>query len=327
MSDTSTSPDKLQVLRDRIASAASPAERVEAIMELAEEIWLRDPAAVRPLLQQIVAEADSAGRPCDGGRAAFMLGELSRRAGDLDAAARYAETVFKVAAATGDRRIRAYGLNLSGCIHGDRSELQSALECFEQYLEVARQIGSGQGERAALNQLACVHAVRGDLDKALDFYRRCLAANTEAGDAHGRATSYLNIGWTFTAMGRWTEATENLYRSIALCEEHGYTAPLASARMGLGELSLKRSEYDDAAFMFRTIVETEKKNQRAGNVYRGALTNLGWAYFRRGSLERSCPAVRGCRRPPPAWDRLPLPSRARAGAGLARCSRRSRGSS
>jgi DNA-binding NtrC family response regulator/tetratricopeptide (TPR) repeat protein len=287
MSDKPTSPDKLQALRDRIASAATPAERVEAAMELAEEIWLKDPATVRPLLEQVVAEADAAGRTKDKGRAAYMLGELLRRAGDLDGALRYAEMVFKVADATGDLRVRASGLNLVGTIHEQRGESQSALESFEEYLRISREIGFGKGERSALNQLACAHALRGDLDKALDRYQQCLEANTKAGDAHGRATSLYNIGWTLAAMGRWTEAIENLHRAMALCEEHGFSDPLASTRMTLGELLLKRSEYDDAAFAFRAVIDAERENQRSGYVYREALTNLGWTHFRKGDLAQA----------------------------------------
>jgi DNA-binding NtrC family response regulator/tetratricopeptide (TPR) repeat protein len=287
MSGETTPPDKLQQLRARVETAATPAERVEATFALANELWRSDPVTVRPLLEQVVAEADAAGRPIDGGRAAYMLGELSRRAGDLEGAIRYAETVFKVAEATGDRRIRAFGLNLAGCVHEQRGEFRAGLECFEEYLSITRQTGMGAAERGALNQLAGAHALRGDLENALERYRQCLEANTKASDVHGRATSYFNIGWTLSSMGRWAEATENLYRSIALCEEHGFNDPLASARMGLGELSLKRSEYDDAAFMFRTIVETERKNQRSGNVYRGALTNLGWTHFRKGDLAQA----------------------------------------
>ncbi len=287
MNDADGTPDKLQQLRARADSAATPAERVEATMELAEEIWLKDPATVRPLLEQIVAGADDAGRSCDGGRAAYMLGEMLRRAGDLDGAARYAELVIKVSAATGDPRVRAYGLNLAGIMHEERGELQSALECFTEYLGITRQIGSGQGERSALNELACVYSLQGDLGKALECYRQCLEANSKVGDAHGRATSLYNVGWTLAAMGRWTEATENFYRAIALCEEHGFRDPLASTRMSLGELLLKRSEYDDAAFAFRAVIEAERQSQRSGEVYREALSHLGWTHFHKGDFAQA----------------------------------------
>jgi hypothetical protein len=53
----SVSSDKLQVLRDRIASASTPAERVEATPKLAEAIWLSDSVTVRSLLEQVMAEA------------------------------------------------------------------------------------------------------------------------------------------------------------------------------------------------------------------------------------------------------------------------------
>ncbi len=287
MAGEKTPPDKLKQLRERVDSAATPAERVQATLLLAEEIWLKDPATVKPLLEQIVAEADAAGRPCDRGRAAHMLGEMLRRAGDLDGAARYAEIVFKVADATGDRPSRAYGLSLAGTIHSERGDLQSALRCFQEYLEVVRQIGSGQGEPWALNDIACIYARQGELGKALEYYRQSLAANTRFANVHARATSYYNIGWTLAAMGCWTEATENLYRAIALCEEHGFRDPLASTRMTLGELLLKRSEYDDAAFAFRAVIEAERDNQRSGEVCREALSHLGWTHFRHGDLAQA----------------------------------------
>ena len=287
MSSSTDEADKLQALRAQVELAANPAERVEATLKLAEKLWLSDPVTAKPLLEQVVAEADAAGRPKDRGRAAYMLGELLRRAGDLDGSARCAELVFKVADATGDRRLRASGLNLVGCIHEQRGESQSALECFEEYLEICRQIGFGKGERSALNQLACAYALRGDLGKAIERYEQCLEADTKAGDAHGRATSLYNIGWTLAAMGRWTEATENFHRAMALCEEHGFNDPLAAARMSLGELSLKRSDYEDAALMFRTVVEAERENRRSGGVYREALTNLGWTHFRKGDLAQA----------------------------------------
>ena len=73
--------------RERVNSALTPAKRVEATLALGEELWLSDPVAARPLLEQVLADADAAGRASDGGRAAYMLGELLRRTGDLDGAA------------------------------------------------------------------------------------------------------------------------------------------------------------------------------------------------------------------------------------------------
>jgi DNA-binding NtrC family response regulator/tetratricopeptide (TPR) repeat protein len=284
MSAPTAPPDKLKQLRARVDAAATPAERIEATLALAEAIWLSDPVTAKPLLEQILAEADAAGRTKDKGRAAYMLGELLRRAGDLEGAARCAELVFKVADAIADRRTRASGLNLLGIIYRERYDLQSALRCYREYLEISRQTGYAQGERIALNELGGVYGLQGDLDEALVHYRLCLEANTKAGHARGRAISLYNIGWTLAALGRWTEATESYYGSIALCEEHGFSDPLAEARMALGELSLMRSDHENAALMFRAVVEEERAKRQLGRIYREALSDLGWTHFRTGDL-------------------------------------------
>jgi len=286
MSGASVPPDRLQALRDRVASAAVPTERVEATLELAEELWLSDPVAARPLLEYVLVEADAAGRTKDGGRAAYMLGELRRRAGDLDGAKQCAETVFRVAKATADRRARAKGLNLLAIIHRERSEFQSALDCFKELLEISRQVGYEQGERIALNGLGGVYGLKGEFEGALSYYHLSLKAN-RTGDVHDRAVGLYNIGWTLAAMGRWTEATENFHRAIALCEEHGFYNPLAAARMALGELSLKRSDYEAAALMFRTVIAGERGTQHSGRMYRDVLSSLGWTHFRKGDLAQA----------------------------------------
>ncbi|HTW90620.1 MAG TPA: sigma 54-interacting transcriptional regulator [bacterium] len=287
MSGTTDAPDKVRALRAQLAAATTPAERVEAALLLAEALWLSDPVEARPLLEQVLAEADAAARLKEKGRAAYMLGELLRRAGDLDGAARCAETVFQVADATADRRVRASGLNLLGIIHREHGELQSALDYFKQLLEASREIESEQGERIALNELGGVFGLQGEFGEALACYQQCLTANTKAGYARGRAMSLYNIGWTLAAMGRWTEATQSFHRSIALCEEHEFADPLASARMALGELSLKRSDYETAVLMFRAVIEGERGKQRSGQVYREAFSDLGWTHFRNGDLAQA----------------------------------------
>jgi len=284
MSENDSRPDRLQALRARAESAATRADRVKTELLLAEELWLKDPASAKPLLTQAFADAGATGATTDWLRAASMLSELLRRSGDLDGSARHAELILRIAKTTGDKRTRATGLNLVGMIHQERGELQRALECFEEFLQASRDSGFAQGERSALSQLAGVYGLRGELDKALSCNRQCLEASIAAGDTFGRAIDLHNIGWTLESMGRWTEATEHFHRTIALCEEYNYRDLLLSARMQLGELSLNRSDLENAAFMFRVVVDSERTTQQAGRLYREALSNLGWTHFRAGDL-------------------------------------------
>jgi len=287
MSATIGPSDKLQALRARVTSATAPAERVKATLLLAEELWLTSPAEAEPLLEQVVHGAEVAVEPRTGARAASMLSELSRRAGDLEASVRYAELVLEAARTAGDQRIRASGLNLIGMVHQERGSYQQALECFEQCLKLSRETGFAHGEQSALNQLAGTHGLQGQSAKALECYRRCLEMSTRAGDPFGRAIHLHNIGWTLESLGRWNEATESFHRAIALCEEHGFRDLLLAARMELGELALKRSDYDNATTQFSAVIKAERETSHSGRLLREALSNLGWTLFRSGDLARA----------------------------------------
>ncbi len=287
MSGATESQADIQALREGVAAAATPAERVKAVMRLARELCLSDPAAARPLLEGLVAEADPTRERDAWGWSVTTLSELLRRGGDLDGSMRYAELALKQGDASNDRETKACALNLIGVVHQERGEFGRAIECFEEFLRISREIGFGRGEQSALNQLACIYALRGDLEKALACYRDALDASTRAGDSEGRATHLHNLGWTLAAMGRWAEATEHLHRAIALCEEHGYRHLLLGTRMQLGALSLKRSDYDNATLMFKAVIAAEREARSSGRMLREALSSLGWTCFRAGDLAQA----------------------------------------
>jgi DNA-binding NtrC family response regulator/tetratricopeptide (TPR) repeat protein len=287
MIDTSSPTDKLQALRDRLASAATPAERVKATLALAEELWLSDAAGARPLLEQVVAEADAAGVTDSRFGAAAILSELLRRAGDYDGGTRYAEMILNAGVASGDRRNHAIGLNLVGLIHQERGDLRRALACFEESLRLSREAGFGLGERTALNQVAGVHLAQGDSEKALEHFRQALVASVKAGDTYGCAVHEHNIGVALGALGRWAEAIERQHRTVALCEAHGFHQLLLATQMSLGEIALKRTDYEDAAQMFRNVIEAGRESIDVGFWYREAFSSLGWVHFRCGDLARA----------------------------------------
>jgi DNA-binding NtrC family response regulator/tetratricopeptide (TPR) repeat protein len=287
MKDTDGTPDRLQQLRAGVASAVTPAERANAAMLLVDEIWLSDPAAAIPLLERVVVDAEASGEKKPWGRAVTMLSELLRQAGDLEGSARYAELALRDADATGSRQGRACALNLIGMVHQEHGEHGRAVECFEEFLRISREIAFGRGEQSALNQLAGVYGLQGDLEKALAYYREALKVSTASGDPHGRAIHHSNIGWALQSMGRWAEATEDFHRAIALCEEHGYRDLLLNTRMELGELSLKRSDYDNAALMFKAVIAAEREARSSGRKLREALSNLGWTFLRSGDLAQA----------------------------------------
>src|SRR5512138_1122791 len=109
MTGASEAPDKLQVLRERLASVVTPAERVKAMFALAEELSRSDAAGARMLLEQVIAEADGAGAAESRLDASAILSELLRWAGDYDGSRRYAEMLIEAGKAGAGGRNRATG--------------------------------------------------------------------------------------------------------------------------------------------------------------------------------------------------------------------------
>jgi DNA-binding NtrC family response regulator/tetratricopeptide (TPR) repeat protein len=256
-------------------------------MLLADELWLSDPAAARPLLEQLVAEADAAGETKAWSKATNMLSHLLLGAGDIDGSARHAELLLRSADATGDRETRSIALYRIGLVHRLRGEVQRALECIEEALRISREIGNRKIEYSALSTLATVYGEQGDLEKALVYLGEALEVNTKAGQWSGRAVILHNIGVTLRAMGRWAEATEYFHRSIALSEEHNFHDQLLNTRLELGNLSLGRSDYEDAARTFQAIIAAERDAKSTGRTFKLALVGLATAYFLAGDLARA----------------------------------------
>jgi len=284
MSIPSDVEKKAQTLRGQLASARTPDERLNLSLQLGEELWLSVPSEARPFLEQVLRDAPALGKHRKFARAASMLAEMSRRAGDLDAGARYAEQVLKAARETADPRVEVSGLNLIGSLHLDRGAYEQARQCYERCLRLSEETGYHEGKQSALNQLASLFGLQGQPQKALKCYQRCLELDEQTGNDFGRVLGLYNIGWTLEQMGRWEEAAQSFYRVVALSEQHGFRDLRLAATNGLGELFLKRNKLEEAAAMFTTVIEAERREPGVQKQMRDALVNLGRAQFRSGNL-------------------------------------------
>jgi two-component system response regulator AtoC len=284
MSIPSDVEKKVQTLREQLASARTPDERLKLSLQLGEELWLSVPGEARPFLEQVLRDTPALGKHRTFARAASMLAEMSRRAGDLDASREYAEQVFKAARETADPRVEVSGLNLIGGLHQERGQYEQARQCYERCLALSEEADYHEGRQSALNQLASLFGLQGQPQKALECYQRCLELDEQTGNDFGRVLGLYNIGWTLEQMGRWEEAAQSFYRAVALSEQHGFRDLRLAATNGLGELFLKRNKLEEAAAMFTTVIEAERREPGDQKQMRDALMNLGRAQFRSGNL-------------------------------------------
>jgi len=278
---------KINELKAGLAKAATPQERLAALLALGDELKFVAPFEAEPLLVEALDAARQLGERTAEASAESRLGELAWRRGDHVAGSAHANRALELARELGEKREEAVALSLLGILHAAKADYDGARQFYEQCREVSDAIGHTVGVQSALNQLGNLAMLQGRADDALSFYQECLDVNQELGDDYGRSGLHINIGLVLTQMGRWEDAVENLYRAIAICERRGYQGFRHAALSILGELFLKRDKLDRAIDTFEVVAEAGRRKAINPDLLRDALCNLGHAYSRSGDRVRA----------------------------------------
>ena len=92
---------------------------------------------------------------------------------------------------------------------------------------------------------------RGDYDAALDWYRKSLAIEEQLGDRAGMATSYHQLGMVAQDRGDYDAALDWYRKSLAINEQLGNRAGMAASYHQLGIVAQDRGDYDAALDWYR----------------------------------------------------------------------------
>jgi len=275
---------KIDELRARVAGAQAPADRLEVLLLLVDQLVAVTPLACRPLLLQARDLARELG---DKGREAQVESNLANNAwlaDDLDAVETHARRALTLAREIGAGQREASALSMLAILYRTRTDYDQARECAQLCRAVSEKAGYAPGVISALMGLGNQAMLQGQLEEALSCYQQCLEVNEELGDDLSGATLHVNIGLLQEQLGRWEDAAGNLYRAVAVCERRGFAALRYTALNVLGELFLKRDKLDRAVETLKLVTDAGRDKLTAQNVRRDALSNLGQAYCRRGDL-------------------------------------------
>ena len=274
---------KIDELRARVAGAQAPADRLQALLLLIDQLVAVTPSACEPLLRQALKLARELG---DKASEAYVECDLAiaSLADDLDAVESHARSALALAREAGDGIREASALSLLAILYRTRTEYDKARECAQLCRAVSEKAGYPRGVLSALMGLGNQAMLQGQLEEALSCYQQCLRINEELGDDLSGATCHVNIGMLQEQLGRWEDAAGNLHRAVAVCERRGFAVLRYTALNILGELFLKRDKLDRAVETLKLVTDAGRDKPTVQIVRRDALSNLGQAYCRRGDL-------------------------------------------
>jgi tetratricopeptide (TPR) repeat protein len=104
---------------------------------------------------------------------------------------------------------------------------------------------------AFTHELGIIAQQRGNYDQALDWYRQALAIKEELGDRAGMASSYGQLGIIAQQRGDYEKALGYYRQALPMFEELGDRAGMATSYHQLGIIAYLRDDYEKALDWYR----------------------------------------------------------------------------
>ena len=270
----------IQDLKRRLAEATTDVARLAVLLQFGRQAAEAPRAEAEAYLQEAIDLARMVGTPIDLATAGVSASEFYRNAGDMARSLEYADIVQEAAGASGNSKSHGHYFFLVGRISQEQGDYTRARGCYERCLSIWRDAGFARGVPSALHQLGSLAAVQGHEAEALERFQECLRMYEELGDTALQVYSRQNIGWTLHRLGRWEDAIECYYRTMAVAEQHNLPTLRASALNSLGELFLERDKTAKAIDVFRMVQAAAEQGETTPHLAREAMYNLGLAYHR-----------------------------------------------
>ncbi|MBK8911555.1 MAG: tetratricopeptide repeat protein [Chlorobi bacterium] len=253
-------------LRSAVAAAATPAERANALNQLAGELERQgEYAESLAAAEEAHAAAKEAGDAAAEAEALRVQGSVHWRRGNYPTALPLLEQSLKLYEEREDRSDVARVTVGIGNVYASLSDYPKALEYYSRALALFEELGKRSGVAGVTGNIGNVYLNLSDYPKVLEYYSRALAMHEELGNRSGVASVTSNIGTVYGDLSDYPKALEYLSRALAMHEELGERSGVAMATNNIGIVYKSLSDYPKALeYYSRALAMHEELGNRSG---------------------------------------------------------------
>jgi len=272
---------EIEQLKEKLRECVNGVEKIELLLGLADGVVVGAPLELKPFFEEALSCALEKNDLKSAAQLARRLAEICRLLNNFEGCRKYTLQVLEIAQKINDPKMEGVGNYLLGMVNESLGEFQKAKGFYLQALKIWRELDFHQGVNAAFNQLGNIAGLQGRFDQAIDYYLQCKQVQeSDEFDDFSRAINCCNLGWAFLQQGKWEEAEENLFRTVAIAEQRGYELMRWNAFVMLGELFRNRDRLERAAEMFSMVIEAGRQSGLPADLLWDSLANFGETKFR-----------------------------------------------
>jgi predicted ATPase len=225
--------------------------------------WYRTHAGEGARLVESALQACAGERHVPRAKVLAAAAMFAFRAGEIDAALRYAEESLDIAREHGDANATVWPLILIGVCATERGDLEESARFAKRAVAVAHEVGNRKLIGIGLNNLGNIALLSADYAEAARLLEEALAHSREFGTADETATEVLNLGWSLHFMGRSADAVSAAREGLVLAQHVGNLRSVPDGLVLAGAIACRRGRPEAGA---RLVGAAAALSDRVGDV-------------------------------------------------------------
>ncbi len=299
---------KINELEHRLAAAPdlSP-ERVDALNELAWELWTTDPERAKTLTEESYQAALQLDYPRGIAYAILnrgvmiwnenveealphlmdalerfekenekqgqanthnFLGIMFWGFGDFERGFECASRALALYQEINDPYGEAWTFNTLGGFYYDLKNYQKSQKYFERAYEIFKETGNLLGQARALNGIGDCHLFSGKCKRALVYQKRSLRILQEIGHRMSESRTLNDMGLAYQQMGNFAEALKYHLQSLEIRRELHYPTGETTTLLDLGDLYRRQGDHKRALEMYHEALRLSEQIRAKPKVVR-----------------------------------------------------------